>query len=51
MAAVSEGLPFRAVLPSLTIALFGVMVTWHVYYPGMLSPDSLDQYRQVLSGG
>jgi hypothetical protein len=26
------------------------IITWRIYYPGIMSPDSIDQYEQALTG-
>lgn len=31
------------------IAAFGFMLDWYIYYPGFISPDSLDQYYQAFT--
>lgn len=30
-------------------ALFGFVFDWYAYYPGFISPDSLDQYTQAIN--
>ena len=39
----------KKVLPQLSLALFGLIITLRAFFPGLVTSDSLDQYQQATS--